>query len=109
MIVKRRDRRYLMWQVTNPETGEVQDLTNAAVRLLVKPEFSKDEVEATPYTAEVHGDPTQGIVKYWYDGTITDGRYWIEAEATMPGSPSSIIITSPTEGYNILQVEPDLG
>lgn len=107
MIVKRRDRRYLMWQVTNPETGEVQDLTAATVRLLVRPQYSAGE--ATPYSAEVHGDPTQGIVRYWYDGTITEGTYEIESEATMPGTPGPIIITSPTEGYNILQVEPDLG
>lgn len=106
MIVKRRDRRYLMWQVTNPDTGEVQDLSGATVRLLVREQYSDED--SIPYSAEVHDAP-QGIIKYWYDGTIAAGTYEIESEATIPGSPSSIIITSPTEGYNILQVEPDLG
>jgi len=107
MIVKRRDRRYLMWQVTNPDTGEIQDLTAATVKLLVREQYSNDT--PTEYPMVVEDPPTSGIVKYWYDGTIDAGTYEIESEATIPGSPSSIIITSPTEGYNILQVEPDLG
>jgi hypothetical protein len=103
--VKRRDRRFLMWRVKNPETGEIQDLTGSTNRLLVREQYSDED--ATPYAMTIEGDPTEGIVKYWYDGTIAAGTYEIEVETTT--AASNTIITSPTEGYNILLVEADLG
>jgi len=102
--VKRRDRRFLKWRVTNPETGDVQDLTSSTVKLLVREQYSEEDVVG--YAMEIDGDPTLGIVKYWYDGTIPPGTYDIEVEVT---SPAGTIITSPSEGYNTLLVEPDLG
>lgn len=103
-IVKKRDRRYLKWRVINPETGGIQDLTGSTAKLLVREQYSEEDVVG--YPMEIDGDPTQGVVQYWYDGTIVPGTYDLEVEVT---SPAGSIITSPTEGYNTLLVEPDLG
>jgi len=102
--VKHRDRRFLKWRVINPETGDVQDLTGCTVNLMVRIQYT--EGDADPYPMEIDGLATEGIVKYWYDGTIAPGPYDIEVEVT---SPAGTIITSPSEGYNLLLVEPDLG
>ena len=102
MIVKRRDKRTLRWQVVDAETGEVQNLTGSTCRLLLRRQYS-DEVQAFPMNIE---EALQGIVTYNYDGTLDAGTYDLEVEVT---GPAGDIDTSPTEGYNILQVEPDLG
>lgn len=105
MIAKRHDTRVLKWRVIDAETGDIQNLTGSTCKLLVRRQYDySDGTIVLPLT--IDGDPLQGIVAYHPDGSLAEGIYDIEVETT---GPDDTVTTSPTDGYNVLQIDPDLG
>jgi hypothetical protein len=77
------------------------DLTGCAVRLIVQRKYPATDPVVLDSTIT---DAAGGVVQHTLTGTLDAGDYKVEVEATRDGE----VITFPNDGYELLQIIPDL-
>ncbi len=88
----------ILQQTLQDSAGVGVNLVSAAVRIHVNTINGTNIIDAAATIVTA----ADGIVSYTFDGTLTEGNYWYEFEATYSDSS---IETFPNSGYNLLVVE----
>lgn len=82
--------------------GAPVDLSGATIRVLARPSGTSDEATLLEHTVT---DASGGILTHTLTGTLTVGPWDVEVEVTRDGTT----VTYPTDGYERLRVQPDIG